>query len=59
MQLSGHRTANVFDRYDIHDLADLEAATAKLARSQAGSEPETEASKGRVSYVHRSATKLT
>ncbi len=32
MQLSGHRTASVFDRYDIHDLADLEAATAILSQ---------------------------
>lgn len=32
MQLSGHLTASVFDRYDIHDLADLEAATAKLSQ---------------------------
>ena len=32
MQLSGHLTASVFDRYDITDHADLEAATAKLSR---------------------------
>ncbi len=32
MQLSGHLTASVFDRYDIHDLEDLKAATAKLNR---------------------------
>ena len=32
MQLSGHRTASVFDRYEIHDLQDLEEATAKLAQ---------------------------
>lgn len=30
MQLSGHRTASVFDHYDIHDLEDLRNATAKL-----------------------------
>ncbi len=39
MQLSGHRTASVFDRNDIHDLQDLEEATAKLARSGADPEP--------------------
>ncbi len=39
MQLSGHRTASVLDRYDIHDLQDLEEATAKLARSRIEPEP--------------------
>ncbi len=39
MQLSGHRTASVFDRYDIHDEQDLEEATAKLARSSADPKP--------------------
>ena len=39
MQLSGHRTASVFDRYDIHDLQDLEDATAKLAHSRVEPEP--------------------
>ncbi len=39
MQLSGHRTASVFDRYDIHDLQDLEEATAKLAGSRTEPEP--------------------
>jgi len=39
MQLSGHRTASVFDRYDIHDLQDLEEATAKLAGSRADPTP--------------------
>ena len=39
MQLSGHRTASVFDRYDIHDLQDLEEATATLAQSHGNSEP--------------------
>ena len=39
MQLSGHRTASVFDRYDIHDLQDLEKATAKLAGSRTDSTP--------------------
>ena len=31
MQLTGHRTANIFDRYDIHEMRDLEEATAKLS----------------------------
>ncbi len=39
MQLSGHRTASVFDRYDIHDLQDREEATAKLAHSRIAREP--------------------
>jgi integrase len=30
MQLSGHLTASVFRRYDIHDDSDLEAAAAQL-----------------------------
>ena len=46
MQLSGHRTASVFDRYDIHDLQDLEAATAKLARASVGTELAKLSSKG-------------
>ena len=46
MQLSGHRTASVFDRYDIHDLQDLEEATAKLARASAGTELARLSSKG-------------
>jgi len=28
LQLTGHRTANIFDRYDIHEMRDLEEATA-------------------------------
>ena len=32
MQLSGHLTASVFDRYDITDIEDLRNATAKLSR---------------------------
>ncbi len=39
MQLSGHRTANIFDRYDIHETRDLEDATAKLAGSRADPTP--------------------
>ncbi len=39
MQLSGHRTASLFDRYDIHDLQDLEEATAQLAGSRANPTP--------------------
>ncbi len=39
MQLSGHRTSSVFDRYDIYDLQNLEEATAKLARSRVELEP--------------------
>jgi len=30
MKLSGHLTASVFRRYDIHDDSDLEAAAAQL-----------------------------
>jgi integrase len=30
MQLSGHRTANIFDRYDVHETRDLEEETARL-----------------------------
>ena len=33
MQLTGHRTRAIFDRYDILPEADLIAATAELARA--------------------------
>ena len=37
MQISGHKTRSVFDRYDITDGADLSAAVAKMNQDQAAS----------------------
>ncbi len=36
MQLTGHRTRTVFDRYDIVSGTDLAAAVQKLARQNEG-----------------------